>query len=228
MRTAVVLPVKRFAQAKQRLGARVADRLRRDLAQAMVGDVLEAIAGVHAIDLTVLVSREPAVVSGARRQGALIVQDAERGQSEAVRLGIQAALRHGARRVLCIPGDCPALDPLEVAALLQDPAEEDEAAVLIVPDRHGTGTNGLLLTPPSAISPSFGPGSCARHVALAREAGVRCRVAYTSSLLLDVDTGEDLAALGKRLAEEHVWAPRTRALLQTSEQRVWEASHSAA
>ncbi len=37
-----------------------------------------------------------------------------------------------------------------------------------MPDRHGTGTNGLLLTPPDAIAPSFGPGSCERHRALAR------------------------------------------------------------
>ena len=103
--------------------------------------------------------------------------------------------------MLCIPGDCPALDPAELDALLRAPRRADAAArVVIVPDRHGTGTNGLLLTPPDAIEPSFGPGSCERHRALAHAAGAACRVERPPSLLLDIDTGADLAALRERLA----------------------------
>ena len=83
----------------------------------------------------------------------------------------------------------------------------------MLPDRHGTGTNGLLLTPPAAIDPSFGPGSCARHVALAAAAGVSCRVEPLPSLMLDVDTGEDLAALREALSRIEGRAPRTRAVL---------------
>jgi 2-phospho-L-lactate/phosphoenolpyruvate guanylyltransferase len=116
--------------------------------------------------------------------------------------------------VLCIPGDCPALDPSELDALLACAAAAAEArSVVIVPDRHGTGTNGLLLTPPDAIAPAFGPDSCERHRALARAAGVDCRVAHPSSLLLDVDTGADLAALRERLASADAPAERTRAVL---------------
>jgi 2-phospho-L-lactate guanylyltransferase len=74
--------------------------------------------------------------------------------------------------------------------------------VAIVPDRHGTGTNALLLTPPDAFAPSFGPGSFARHRALAGDA---CRVAELPSLMHDVDTPEDLRTLPSG-------APRTRAL----------------
>ena len=75
-------------------------------------------------------------------------------------LGVEPRL--GADRALLVPGDCPALDPGEVSALLAH-----TAPVVIVPDRHGTGTNALLLAPPDAIAPSFGPGSFARHAALA-------------------------------------------------------------
>jgi coenzyme F420-0:L-glutamate ligase/coenzyme F420-1:gamma-L-glutamate ligase len=60
--------------------------------------------------------------------------------------------------------------------------------VVVVPDRHGTGTNGLLLTPPDAIAPAFGPGSCERHRALALAAGVAFRLERPPSLLLDIDT----------------------------------------
>ncbi len=229
MRTAAVLPVKRFTQAKQRLSLSIADPVRQELVRAMVSDVLEALASVEAIELTVLVTREQAAVVAAAENGeaALVMQDAEQGQSAAVQIGIEAAIARGAERVLCIPGDCPALDPLEIAELL-DFGARSEPEVVIVPDRHGTGTNALLLSPPDAIAPSFGPDSCARHLALARQAGIRSRIASPSSLLLDIDTGADLEALRRRLRQESLRAARTRAVLSTIDEQTWEASHSAA
>ncbi len=240
MRTAAILPVKRFSEAKQRLGQSVADPLRRDLARAMVGDVLSALRDCAAIERTIVVTCEESVAAAARYLGAIVVPDAaEDGQSAAVALGIERAVADGFARALCIPGDCPALDPGEVAALLESqpagparvtapgtlPASSARVAtpgtlpaspaeVVVVPDRHGTGTNGLLLTPPGAIPPSFGPDSCERHIGLAREAGVACRVERVPSLLLDIDTGADLAALRERLAgEPRAGARRTRKVL---------------
>jgi 2-phospho-L-lactate/phosphoenolpyruvate guanylyltransferase len=213
MRTAAILPVKRFAQAKQRLGASIADPLREDLARAMVGDVLVALSETASIARTIVVTREDSVAASARYLGALVLEDiAEQSQSAAVTLGVARALTEGFERVLCIPGDCPALDPSDLDALLR-PSAGDGPEVVIIPDRHGAGTNGLLLAPPSAISPSFGPGSCARHRALARAAGAACRIERLPSLLLDIDTGDDLAALRERLADAHARAPRTRAVL---------------
>ena len=74
-----------------------------------------------------------------------------------------------------MPGDCPALDPREVDELVAGALSAPD--VVIVPDRHGTGTNALLLAPPDAIAPSFGPGSRERHEEAAAEAGVPARVA---------------------------------------------------
>jgi 2-phospho-L-lactate guanylyltransferase len=211
MRTAAILPVKRFARAKRRLGASVVDPLREDLARAMVGDVLVALSETASIERTIVVTREDSVAAAARYLGALVVEDtAEESQSAAVTLGVESAVADGVERVLCIPGDCPSLDPAELDALLD---ASDTSSVTIVPDRHGTGTNGLLLTPPDAIAPSFGPGSCERHRRLAQDAGVVCRIARPPSLLLDIDTGDDLAALRERLADTRTRAPRTRAVL---------------
>lgn len=214
MRTAAILPVKRFFRAKQRLGASVADPLRLDLARAMVGDVLSALRDCAAIERTIVVTSEESVAAAASSQGAIVVRDAsEEGQSAAVALGIERARADGIERVLCIPGDCPALDPAELEQLLDAAEPAGAGVVVIVPDRHGTGTNGLLLAPPDAISPSFGPGSCERHRKLARAAGASCRLERPASLLLDIDTGEDLAVLRERLAGERGRAPRTRAVL---------------
>jgi 2-phospho-L-lactate/phosphoenolpyruvate guanylyltransferase len=224
MRTAAILPVKRFDRAKSRLGASVADALRGELARAMVADVLRALARTASIRRTIVVTSEPSLQQTASQHGALLVPDGdELGQSAAVTLGVRRALADGIERVLCIPGDCPALDPTELDALLTAERDSDPSGaggptqVVIVPDRHGTGTNGLLLTPPDAIAPSFGPDSCERHRALALAAGMSCRVERLPSLLLDIDTGADLAALRERLSDGDAAAVRTRAVLSQDE-----------
>lgn len=219
MRTAAILPVKRFSNAKQRLGASVADPLRLDLVRAMVGDVLSALQRCASIDLTIVVTNEESVAAAARHQGAIVVADsAEAGQSAAVALGISRAHTESAERIVCVPGDCPALDPAELDTVLAANRTAANGAspgglIVIVPDRHGSGTNGLLIAPPHAIAPSFGPGSCERHRELARAAGASCHLERPASLLLDIDTGEDLAVLRERLAGEREHAPRTRAVL---------------
>jgi 2-phospho-L-lactate/phosphoenolpyruvate guanylyltransferase len=222
VRTAAILPVKRFAAAKSRLGVSVENALREQLARAMVSDVLRALAESPAIERTIVVTREASLRAAAEQHGALIIADtAELGQSAAVALAINRALADGAERVLCVPGDCPALDPAELDRLI---AASDARAgvphVVIVPDRHGTGTNGLLLAPPGAIAPSFGADSCARHEALARDAGVECGLERPSSLLLDIDTGADLAALRERLERAAGGAPLTRAVLAQAERQI--------
>ena len=213
MRTAAILPVKRFADAKRRLGATITDPLRRRLAQAMVEDVLVALDLTAAVERTIVVTSEPAIARQARALAALVLEDtASAGQSAAVMLGVARALAEGFARVLCVPGDCPALEHGELDALLGARAASARE-VLIVPDRHGTGTNGLLLTPADVIAPSFGPHSCARHRSLAEAAGATWRLAHPPSLLLDVDTGADLTVLRGRLAGATVAASRTRSVL---------------
>jgi 2-phospho-L-lactate guanylyltransferase len=233
MRTVAILPVKRFVNAKQRLGASVAGPLRESLARAMVDDVLDALSESASIERTIVVTGEDSLAATARRLGALVVHDtAEQSQSAAVALGVERALVEGVERVLCVPGDCPALDPAELDTLLATAdtrARADASAeVVIVPDRRGTGTNGLLLAPPDAIAPSFGPNSRARHLALARRAGAACRIERPSSLLLDIDTGEDLMALRERLSRERTRAPRTRSVLGLSGTTPCAASQPAA
>ena len=212
MRTLAIVPVKRFSLAKQRLRAGVGDAGREALAAAMVGDVLAALSQVQRIDATLVVTNEETVVELAHTLGAEAIADPhERGQSAAAGAGIAHAIEHGFERVLLAPGDCPALDPREVDELL---GAAGATAVVIVPDRHGTGTNALVLTPPDAIPPSFGPGSCERHRGLADRSGVSSHVERIGSLLLDVDTPNDLEALRAGLATLRGAATRTRALLR--------------
>lgn len=196
--------MKRFQVAKRRLAAGMEDERREALVAAMLGDVLEAIGGARAIERTILVSSEPRAAERAAGAGAEVIADpgdpepGSGGHSEAALAGIAHAEARGATCVVLLPGDCPLLDPRELDSLLTGvPA----SYVAVVPDRHGTGTNALVLAPPQAIRPAFGEGSRERHVAAAREAGIPFAVEELSSLALDLDTPADLVALTRELQE---------------------------
>jgi 2-phospho-L-lactate guanylyltransferase len=145
MRTFAVLPVKSFARAKRRLEDRLAPELRESLAQAMFSDVLDVLAASTTIDEVLVVTADIRAQQIARDQGAHVLEDREEGHNPAAALGVRAAIEAEAERALLIPGDCPLLDAGELDALLARPAPE--RSVLIVPDRHRTGTNALLLRP---------------------------------------------------------------------------------
>src|SRR3954447_19473407 len=126
MRTVAILPVKTFGRAKQRLTGGFPDRP--GLAAAMVADVLDALSATPGLDQIIVVTAQAVSAD----TDVLIVHDpVEAGQSAATARGLEAADARGARRVLLVPGDCPALDPAEVRALLAL-----EGDVIIVPDRH--------------------------------------------------------------------------------------------
>lgn len=209
MRTLAIVPVKSFDSAKQRLAGALAVGARRSLAQAMFVDVLAALRRVRSVDEIVVVTAEPAAESAARRDATILRDGAQAGQSAAAQVGIRHALAAGRERVLLVPGDTPLIDPVEVDELLERTAD-DGVAVAIVTDRHGTGTNALVLTPPDSIGPSFGPGSLKRHVAAAAAAGVSHRVEHVPTLAHDVDTPDDLAALASALDAGRAGAQRTR------------------
>lgn len=218
MRAAAIVPVKRFAVAKRRLATGLPNERREALVAAALEDVLDAIGAARRVERTIVVSDEPRAAAIARAAGAELIPDpggriesvAEQagggGHSAAALAGIARAVAEGATCALLLPGDCPLLEPRELDRLLTGvPARY----VAVVPDRHGSGTNALLLSPPEAIRPAFGEGSRARHVAAAREAGVPHAVEELPSLALDLDTPADLVALTRELEQRSGRARRT-------------------
>jgi 2-phospho-L-lactate/phosphoenolpyruvate guanylyltransferase len=202
-----VLPVKRLGAAKQRLAADLDAERRRELAGAMVADVLEAITAARTIERIIVVSGDPVAQELASEVGAEVVPDPEdAGHVEAALAGIARAEVEGAERVVLLAGDCPLLDPRELDRLL---TAVPDRYVGIVPDRHGTGTNALLLSPPNAIVPAFGEGSKARHVEAARQAGIPFALEELPSIELDLDTPGDVIALTRELAKNPKRARRT-------------------
>jgi 2-phospho-L-lactate/phosphoenolpyruvate guanylyltransferase len=207
---AAIVPIKRFGSAKSRLAGTSAASLRPALAEAMLIDVLAELGRCRRLGPIIVVSGEPAAAGIARDFGADHVDDpTDAGHSEAAAIGIAHAGARGATVIALLPGDCPLVRAAEIDDALATRAD----GVTVIPDRHGSGTNGLILSPPDAIPPAFGPGSRERHLELAREVGVAAEVAEIPSLSLDLDTGDDLRELKSALGADRAIAPATAAAL---------------
>jgi 2-phospho-L-lactate guanylyltransferase len=207
-----ILPIKSFDEAKQRLREGLEAVPRRALVEAMFSDVLVAVRRCRRIDHLLVVSADHGALRIAAGYGALILEDEQQGHSAAAALGLKRAQELGAERALLLPGDCPLVDPLELDELIARPA--GPRSVLIVADRHGTGTNALLISPVDALMPAFGPGSFERHQTSARQAGLEVQAVDVPSLALDVDTPEDLAEMQSVLESQRGGAAHTRGMLR--------------
>ena len=210
MNSVAIVTAKRFTAAKQRLAGSIDETLRLALVEAMLGDVLESVSRAKTVDRILVVTGEGRASEIAADFGALVIHDPDdASHSEAAMLGIDRALEFGAPSVALLPGDCPLLDPRELDRLLTG---LPTPLVSVVPDRHGTGTNALALSPPDAIVPAFGEGSRKRHLDLARTAGIPHTTEELPTLALDLDTPADFVALTTRL-DQNGTAPRTAKVL---------------
>jgi len=191
MKLAIVVPVKAYADAKQRLEGVLTVEERADLAAAMAQDVLEVVAALRGCGRYV-VSDEPRALDLARALGLTALEDRERmGQSAAVRQGLRVAVADGYDAALTVPADVPGIEAVELKELCEFPEEVD---VVLVPDRERRGTNGLRLIPPDAIGLRFGDESLALHQAEAVRAQRTLAVVDLRSLACDLDRWDDLAA----------------------------------
>jgi 2-phospho-L-lactate/phosphoenolpyruvate guanylyltransferase len=210
MKTAAVIPVKRLDAALGRLTATLSAPSRKRLAEAMFLDLLTKIRRSQTIDEVLVVTADPSVERNARWLGhRVLLQGEDVGHAPAASAGAGAVRQSGFDRVVMLPIDCPLFDPAE----LDDHLGRTPRAAMIVPDRHGSGTNALVLSPPDAFTPAFGPDSCARHVSRARAAGISFALERIESLEIDLDSADDLRELRDALILDPQPAYRTAQIL---------------
>jgi len=210
LHTTAIVPVKGLSVANGRLDGTLSADERNKLAEALFLDLIVKLPRSRCIDDVLVVTADPSIARQVRWFGhKVLIQEADEGHSEAASAGARAAMAEGAHRVAMLPVDCPMLDIEELDAHVG----RSPRTVLIVPDRHGTGTNGLVLAPPDVFLPAFGPDSCARHVSRARASGISFALEEVESMGIDLDTSEDYSLLRDRLLLDPQPAPRTAKVL---------------
>lgn len=187
-RTVVVIPVRSFEGAKSRLGAVLDAEERRDLVERLLRRTISAALETPGVTGAVVVSPDPEVLEVARGAGARAVAQRSRGLNPALH---EARAAVEADRMLVVPADIPSVTAGELAAVLAAGDAAGTPSVVLAPDRHGRGTNALLLAPPDVIDPAFGGDSRAAHAWLASSADAAF-AEVTGVLALDLDTPDDL------------------------------------
>lgn len=187
---AALVPVKGLEDAKTRLSARLDPAQRAGLCLAMMTDVLATLMRSPEVGMVLVVSPDPRVLAEAAAQGAGTVSDRACTLNGAVSLALATAARLGATRALVLPGDVPMVTPKDVAHLVASLPAGDG---VVVSPTWDWGTGALLLQPPCAIDPAYGPRSCERHLAGARRAGLPALVRLLPNLAADLDRPADLA-----------------------------------
>lgn len=194
-----IIPVRALEGAKSRLGETLDAEERQDLVRLLLRRTIRAAGQVPGIESVLVVSPDPAILELAAQDGATPLEQLGEGLNEGLGQAVAWAVATGATAILVLAGDLPSISAGsvgEIVATAAAAASSARAIVVVVPDRHGRGTNALLLSPPDTIDFAFGVDSRIAHQAAARVADA-LSLEVDGPLALDLDLPEDLT-----LAEE--------------------------
>jgi 2-phospho-L-lactate/phosphoenolpyruvate guanylyltransferase len=196
-RIIAIIPIRSFRDGKTRLAPTLGPEAREDLLRRVAAEVVDAAKRSGTIETILIVSPSAEVLDWASELGPEVVAlpQSERyaGLNGAIDAGRDWALDAGATAVLSLFADLPHLAPRDLQELTARPE-----ALILGPDRHGEGTNALLLRlagPGARYRFAFGEGSFAQHLAEARRLGLTVAVHEAPGIGFDLDTPCDWADL---------------------------------
>lgn len=189
----VVVLVKDFGEAKQRLGPALSPEERRALARR---NAERAIRASEAAAERLVVAGSDEVAELARSLGAqVLVEPRPEGQNPAAQRGLQHARAHGAEGVLLLSSDLPLVDRDAVRGMLDFAATTTGPVAIAAPAIGRGGTNALYLRPPGVIGLHFGGDSLALFRRDAESRDVPFLLHESPAFALDLDEPMDLARL---------------------------------
>lgn len=190
----ILVPVKNLSNAKQRLAEVLDQPARTRLAQAMLEDVLDAVAA-SAVDEAALVTGDPFAMELAARFGFEVIHDdMNGGETDAIAMATGVCAMRGIETTLVIPGDIPLIEPKDIRAIYDGAPQQGS---VLVPSSDEHGTNAVLRRPAALFPLRFGNDSFMPHLAAAKATGHDCIVLSLPRIGLDIDTPEDLRCLAE-------------------------------
>jgi 2-phospho-L-lactate/phosphoenolpyruvate guanylyltransferase len=193
----VVIPVRSFSLGKSRLAGSLGSTEH----EAFVRDLADRAVDAAAPLPTAIVTSAPEVIEWARRRDLFVVAD--RGSLDgAANAGRSWAAERGYERVVIVHADLPDIVSLDSVA-----GDGAVPVVAIVACHRNDGTPVLSVPVAAPFEFSYGPGSFARHCAVARLGDLDLRVVDDATLAFDVDGPEDLAVMRARPSSPRPAAP---------------------
>ena len=200
-RIAAIIPVAPLEAAKSRLGGALDAEERLDLAERLLARTVTTALQVGRLADVLVVSPDRDVWGRAATLGARTLRQRTRGLNGGLREARDDVVAGGAEAIVVLPIDLPFVTVEAIMGALETVSGAGrDPVVALIPDRHGSGTNLLILRPPTAIDFRFGPGSRRAH----REAALAAGATYAEldgPLTFDLDTPADLVLVDSLTTE---------------------------
>ncbi len=182
----VVVPIRAFSLGKARLAEVLDASERAELARMMTERVVRAAAALP----VVIVSSAAEVWAWSATHGLTVIDDPG-SLDAAARAGVAELAARGLVRAVIAHADLPNVQ--ELASVARDASLP---IATLVPCHRDDGTPVLSVPVDAGFEFHYGAGSFALHLAEARRVGLSIRVVRDPRLRFDVDTPDDLRALG--------------------------------
>jgi len=184
---AIIIPIKAFHQAKERLSDLLTPAERFVLAKLCAERVLQASVGYQVF----VVCDDEEVAQWARAQNAKIVWQSESGLNNAIKAGVKAVRARNFELAMIVHSDLPLATGFSHLFNDRD-LQTLKNSITVVPDRHEDGTNVMIVPTASDFEFAYGRNSFIEHQQNAKNCNLTLRIIHDQFLSVDIDTAQDL------------------------------------
>ncbi len=185
--SAVIIPIKSFDGAKERLASTLDATERHKLAVYTASRVVAAAAPFSVF----IVCDDDEVAHFAHQHGAVVVPQHVPGLNNAARLGLDAARKAGYVWGIIAHSDLPLATHFDHLVDQSMP----KTRIGLASDQFKDGTNVLVIATDSEFEFHYGPGSFRAHCDEATRRGYELQIIDDRALAVDIDTPADLVHL---------------------------------
>jgi 2-phospho-L-lactate guanylyltransferase len=189
LQVAAIIPVKRFSNAKTRLG--LSQEKTELFCKIMLDEVLSTISQSQKINKIILVSNDEAALEMGKKYNTVsIFEENERGVNAAVALAEKYLLENGFGTSVVFPQDIPLMQPVDIDNLFA--FQKNTKSLLIVPSRKFDGTNALVRTPVDIMETHYDEDSYRIHLSTGKSRGIPTSFVLIHRIMWDVDDMSDI------------------------------------
>lgn len=211
MKTAAIIPVKTFLQAKTRLGISLEQKEK--ICEIMLEEILHTLSISPQIDKIIIVTKEKKALDISKKFDAIpIIDNKESGVNNAVALADNYLLENRFEASIVFPQDIPYIKTQDIDFMLKFKTASDFA--IIVPSRRFDGTNALVRMPINLMKTHYDEDSYKIHMRMAKKITRDVSLVFVKRIMLDVDNMEDLKFLLSQNEKPHV-AKKIQSVLES-------------
>ena len=212
MKTAAIVPVKTFANAKTRL--EIPRQKIEELCLVMLEEIVHVLCISPHVDEVILVTKEQkAIELGKRYNATIIIDDKEQSVNSSIELADKYLLDNNFDASIVFPQDIPFIKTQDIDFMLKYKMHPNFA--IIVPSRRFDGTNALMRMPIDLMQTHYDEDSYKIHMNTAKKYTRNVAMVFVKRIMWDIDNVEDLEFLLKQ-NEKPIIQEKIRKILEVS------------